>query len=187
MLNAVVCGAINHLLKTSSWALVRLRGFSGSVLAIEGTPFPIRLRIHEEGYFSAAEPEELPAVTISLPQDAVARLLADRSSLFSSIRISGAADLAETLGFVFRNLEWDAEGDLAGLIGDIPARRLALTGQGLANGLRNSAERGLENLREYAVEERRVVAANDEIVAFGEAVDVLRHDLSRLEKRIDSL
>ena len=187
MLNAAICGSINHLLKTSPWALARLCGFSGSVVAIEGAPFPLRLKIQDAGYFSVAEPDELAAVVIVLPADALARLLADRNSLFSSIKISGAADLAETLGFVFRNLEWDAEGDLAGLVGDIPARRIALAGHGLAAGLRSSAERGLENLREYFVDERQVVAADEELVAFAKAVDVLRDDLSRLEKRIERL
>ena len=187
MLNAVICGSINHLLKSSPWALARLCGFAGSVVAIEGAPFALRLKIQDAGYFSVAEPDELATVVIVLPADALARLLTDRSSLFSSIKISGAADLAETLGFVFRNLEWDAEADLAGLVGDIPARRMALAGQGLAAGLRSSAERGLENLREYFVDEQQVVAADEELVAFAKAVDVLRDDLSRLEKRIDRL
>ena len=187
MLNAAICGSINHILKTSPWALARLCGYSGAVVAIEGTPFPLRLKIQDAGFFSVAEPDDLAAVVIVLPADVLARFLTDRSSLFSSIKISGAADLAETLGFVFRNLEWDAEADLAGLVGDIPARRMALAGQGLTAGLCRSAERGLENIREYFVDELRVVASDEELVMFAEDVDVLRDDLSRLEKRIERL
>ena len=186
-MKALVCGPVNHLLKTSPWALARLRSFSGAVVAVEGVPFRLRLKIQDTGFLSVAEPDEPPAVVIFLPADALARLLIDSASLFSSIKISGAADLAETLGFVFRNLEWDAEADLAGFVGDIPARRFMLAGQGVATGLRNSAERGLENFREYFVDEQGLIAADEELVAFGKAVDVLRDDLSRLEKRINRL
>jgi hypothetical protein len=57
-----------------------------------------------------------------------AKLLLDRDALFASVKLSGSADLAECLAFVFRNLGWDIEEDLASVLGDIPARRLALTG-----------------------------------------------------------
>ncbi len=187
MLNSVICGPINHLLKSSPWALERLRRFSESVLLIEGMPFPLRLRIESDGYFSAALPEDSPVVTIFLPEDFASRFINDRNSLFSSIRIAGAADLAEALGFVFRNLEWDVEADLASVVGDIPTRRLTRAGKTLVSNVRSSAERGMENLREYLVEESGEISGKGDLAAFCSAVNALRDDLSRLEKRINRL
>jgi hypothetical protein len=66
-----------------------------------------------------------------LPDDAPL-IRADRSaSLFSAATISGSADLAETLGFVFRNLRWDIEHDLSRVLGDIVPGEPA-AGKGLA-------------------------------------------------------
>lgn len=187
MLSSVICGPINHLLQSSPWALERLRDFPESVLLIEGIPFPVRLRIRSDGYFIAALPEDFPVVTIFLPEDVAARFITDRNSLFSSIRIAGAADLAEALGFIFRNLEWDVEADLASVVGDILARRITRGGKTLAQRIRSSTERGIGNLREYLVEETGEIVANGDLAAFGTAVNALRDDLARLEKRINRL
>ena len=187
MLNSAICGPLNHLLKTSPWARERLREFSGSVLVLEGMPVSVRLVIQTEGYFSAAAFNDVPSVTISLPPDAAVRFLFDRHSLFSAIRIAGAADLAEVLSFVFRNLEWDVEADIASIVGDIPARRMTNASKQLVTGIRSAAQRSLENLREFVIDEEKAVAEDREIGDFLRAVDVLRDDLSRLEKRIDRL
>lgn len=77
-------------------------------------------------------------VTISFPQDALLLVLTDRPAFVAAARISGSGELAECLGFVFRNLQWDIESDLSQWVGDIAARRL-LAGE--SNGLRGKAVR----------------------------------------------
>jgi ubiquinone biosynthesis protein UbiJ len=115
------------------------------------------------------------------------RALVDRSKLFSSVKLGGSVDVAETLAFVFRNLKWDAEADLAAVIGDIPAHRLVKIGQSLAGSLQDAARNTAENIREYAVEESAMLIAPSDIRAFGEAVNRLRDDVARLEKRLAQL
>jgi ubiquinone biosynthesis protein UbiJ len=114
-------------------------------------------------------------------------LLVDRNSLFSSVKIAGSVDIAESLAFVFRHLRWDAEADLANLVGDIPARRLVLLAGHLGHQAQESAKRLIDNMAEYAVEDSTLLAAKRDVVSFGKAIDQLGDDMARLEKRIARL
>lgn len=116
----------------------------------------LRMSIDEHGLFQIGDAESNPNVAITLPTDIPARLLFDRDRLFSSIKL-GAADIAESLAFVLRNLEWDAEGDLAGFIGDIPAHRLARLAKSLAAGISDSIYRVSKNAVEYTTEESNLL------------------------------
>lgn len=184
MFISLFCRAINHVLRTSPWALERLKPHGGALLAIEGVPVALRLVIQRDGYFSTAEIEGPADVTIILPVDIGARFLVDRENVFSAVRISGAADLAESLGFVFRNLKWDVEADAAEIVGDVAAHRLMRTSCELARGLRSGLQRSAENLREFILEESALVASSGELARYVAIVDELRDDISRLEKRI---
>lgn len=184
----LLVSALNHLLQAEPWARERLRPHAGVQVVIVGGPLQLNLSIDEHGLLVAGEPSGIiPGVTVSLAADTPARLLVDRSSLFSSVKIAGAVDIAESLAFVFRHLRWDAEADLANLVGDVPARRLALLAGRLGHQVQESTKRLIDNVTEYAVEDSSLLAAKRDVVSFGTAVDQLRDDLARLEKRIDRL
>lgn len=175
---------LNHLLERERWAGERLRPFAGQSACIGGLPFALTMSVTDTGMFMPAVAGEEAAVTIELPADAPFRLLIDPSSVFGAARLSGAANFAETLAFVFRNLRWDYEADLAAVLGDIPAHRLARTlGDGLA-WQRSAAERLGRNAAEFATEEAGLVTPARDLAQFAQAVDQLRDDLARLEKRI---
>jgi len=186
-IDQLLFAGLNHLLRNEAWATERLRPFSGAHVLIEASPFKLNLLIDEQGFFSAAAQDQAVDVTLTLPADAPLRFLLDRNSLFSSVKLAGAADIAESLAFVFRNLRWDIEGDLAGVVGDIPARRISLLGARLGNELQESARRLGENFVEYATEDSSLLAPGRDIDSFGRAVDTLRDDLARLEQRIKRL
>lgn len=156
-------------------------------MLIVGGPLQLNLSIDAQGLLAVGSSAGTPEVTISLAADTPARLLVDRSSLFSSVKIAGSVDIAESLAFVFRHLRWDAEADLANLVGDVPARRLAILGGRLGHQVQESARRLVDNLGEYAVEDSSLLAVKRDVVSFGNAVDQLRDDLARLEKRINRL
>ncbi|MDR0777125.1 MAG: hypothetical protein LBE81_10895 [Azonexus sp.] len=179
--------ALNHLLAKESWARERLRPFAGTGVRIEGGPLVMGLRIDEHGLLVPMEVDAPVAVTLTLPADTPVRLLLDRSSLFAGVRLSGAADVAEALAFVFRNLRWDVEEDLARWVGDIPARRLVRLGSRFAGEVGESAYRLAANVAEYASNESGLLAGKDDIAVFAAAVDVLRDDLARLEKCLQRL
>lgn len=178
---------LNHLLAREDWARLRLGPYAGQTFRIEGGPAPLPMTVTESGYLRPASAGELPSVTIAFPSDAIVGLLFDAASIPASARLSGAASFAETLAFVFRNLHWDYEADLAGLFGDIPAHRIArLLGEGLA--WQRSTLRWLgSNLAEFATEESALVTRAPDLAQFCGEVDRLRDNLARLEKRISRL
>lgn len=180
--------SLNHLIQGEHWAQDRLRTHSGAQVLIDaGGFFKLRLGIDEYGLFQAGNTESDPHVAITLPTDIPARFFFDREKLFSSVKLGGSAEIAESLAFVLRNLEWDAEGDLAGLIGDIPAHRLVKMARSLSEAILDSINRASQNVAEFATEESAMLVSPSSIVDFGSAVNSLRDDVSRLEKRVSRL
>jgi len=178
---------LNHLIAQAPWASERLGRHAGARVAIAAGPLTLRLTIDGSGLLQAADTVAEPDVRIELPDDFAVRALTDRSKLMSGARLSGAADVAETLAFVFRNLRWDAEGDLAAVIGDIPARRLSLAASALARNTRDGLSRLGANFAEYASNEGELLADPAAVKNFVSAVDALRDDLARLDKRVERL
>ena len=187
MLNSVLVRMLNHLIAGETWAGERLRPFAGQRLLVAGGPFPVQLAITSDGLFEASDAAETPSVTITLPADFPARLLVDRSSLFAAAKLSGSADFAETLAFIFRNLRWDAEDDLSRLVGDIAARRLVQAGRALHEWQGKALNNLAANVAEYATEDSDLLAPPRDQQAFAEAVSTLRDDVARLEKRLQRL
>ncbi|MGB4066018.1 MAG: hypothetical protein WBK19_19510 [Azonexus sp.] len=186
-LNRLAILALNHLIEGESWAQTRLIAHSGAQVLIDSGLFVLRLGIDQRGLFHAGDKALEPDVSITLPSDLPARLLFNRDTLFSSVKLGGAADIAESLAFVLRNLQWDGEADLARLVGDIPARRIARLAQSVAVAIQDAVGRAAENFSEYALEESGMLAPNRDVAAFGGAVVCLRDDVARLEKRISRL
>lgn len=187
MFDAMITAALNHLLQGEPWARERLHAHAGAQALIRAGLFDVHLVVDSTGLFERGSPAQAAAVTISLPPDTPFRLLTDRSSVFQAARLEGSADFAETLAFVFRNLRWDVEADLAQLLGDIPARRLEMLRVAGFGQARESLLRVFRNFAEYASEDSDWLAPRRDIEAFGREVDVLRDDLARLEKRLARL
>ncbi len=178
---------LNHVISGEPWASERLRKHAGSHILIDSTVFRFQLAIDQEGLFRIADATNPADVTLTLPVDTPVRLMLDRARWLSSVRLAGSVDLAETLGFVFRHLNWDVEADLAKLIGDIAAHRIARAGRALGEALQRSLHGASENLVEFATQEVRFVVQHHEVDDFTLAVSGLRDDLARLEKRIERL
>jgi len=179
--------ALNHLIQAESWAQARLIGHSGAHVRIDSGPIVLSLGINEHGLFHPGDKTLDPDVSIALPADLPVRLLFDRDTLFSSVKLGGSANIAESLAFVLRNLQWDAEADLSEIVGDIAARRLARLARTMAVAIQDAIARVAENFSEYAVEESGMLTANRDVSEFGSAVNSLRDDVARLEKRISRL
>lgn len=187
MLDGVITAALNHLLLGEPWARERLRAHAGALALIKAGFADFHLVVGAEGLFEAGSATQEVAVTITLPSDAPFRLLTDRSSIFQAAKLSGSADFAETLAFVFRNLRWDVEADLARVLGDIPARRLEMLRGDLVKRASESSERLFRNFAEYASEDSDWLAPRRDVESFAKEVDVVRDDLARLEKRLSRL
>lgn len=180
--------AINHLLARADWARERLAPHAGRCARLRAEPLALTFAIDTNGYLVDTEDERTPDVTLSLPLSALPGLASgDTNKLMNAVRIEGSAELADTLGFVFRNLRWDAEEDLSRLFGDILAHRMV---EG-ATSLRRMHERawaGLTgNLAEYLAEEQQALVTRAALQGFGDELRALRDDLARLDKRLGRL
>lgn len=194
---------INHLIAEEDWARERLRPFAGQRARVELGPLALPLVVGADGLFVVDRPNQTdigeaadaadaadtiaPEVTITLAADAPLRALTGSASLLASAKISGAADFAEALAFVFRNLEWDVEDDLSFFVGDIAARRVVAGGKRLLNWQREQVRNLALNMAEYLTHEKPVIASAERLAAFAADVAFLQDDLKRLEQRINKL
>lgn len=183
MLDSLFVAAANHLLAAAPWARERLAPHAREAAQIRIGPLEFGFEIEPDGLLGECTHGEEPAVVITLP--ASARLLAGGiEAAMREARVSGTVDTADALGFVFRHLRWDAEGDLARLIGDIPAHRAARFGAGLLRSQHRVFGTLSENLREAVAEERTPLLSRIRAEAHREALRELRDALARLDKRL---
>ncbi|HZX31642.1 MAG TPA: hypothetical protein VFF03_09845 [Rhodocyclaceae bacterium] len=189
MLAQGTVSALNHLLSGADWARERLRAFAGQQARIQGGPLRIDLMVDGEGYFRRPDKsaDEPPAVTIELPADTPFRFLIDRNSIFAVARLSGTADFAETLAFVFRNLRWDVEEDLSKVVGDVVAHRLVRAGESFLGWQGQAARNLAANVTEYLGEESGMVVPKRDADRFATALAEAAADLERLERRVAKL
>lgn len=188
MLDVLAAAAINHLLHGADWARERLMPFAGASVRFLLPPFSSAFSVAEDGTLHPAAKDLQPAATIRLtPPLAVRLLVLKDESARSEIEVEGDAALAAALTRVLGTLRWDVEEDLSHLIGDIAAHRVAQAGRALVDWQRAAAANMARSLGEYLTEERPMVAGREALRAFAQAVDELRDDTDRLEKRIQRL
>lgn len=183
MLERAAIGFLNHLLSSESWALARLKPFAGRCARFDVGPLSFCFCVSPDGSLHVCEPVQAADVALRLPDDTPVRLLLDRDSVFQSAQVTGAADFAEALGFVARNLRWDAEGDAARLIGDIPAHRLARDVRAFVSTKSEAANRLAANFVEFFADEESLVVRPGALSVFSKEVEQLAKDLARLEYR----
>jgi len=187
MLLDAALAIVNHLLAGEDWARDRLQPFAGQSARLEFGALALPLSISSDGLFVAAGRDAPADVTITLPADAPLRALTDRPSLFTAARLAGSAELAETLGFIFRNLRWDIEADLAPLTGDIAAHRLVAGGKQVLRWHQQLAFNLATNFAEYLTEENPSIARRGDVEGFCAQVASLPDEVARLEARIAAL
>lgn len=180
-------GTINHLLRQAHWAPARLKPFAGRHVRISAPPFGARLRIAEDGLLAEADGDAAPDVEIVLPAHTPFLLLGGTDQIMKAAHISGAADFAEAVGFVLANLRWDAEEDLARVIGDVAARRAVDTAGRLTGWQRQAAANLVENLAEYLTEEKPLLAKRRDLAALTADIQQAEEALAILDRRVRRL
>ena len=185
MLDPAATAFINHLLRGASWARDELRRFSGKTARFEVMPLALSLTVLESGEVAPAEDAAAPAVTIRLTPGLLLRFAVRDESAWREVGIAGDTDFASAINHLVRNLRWDVEEDLSRAFGDIAAHRMAESGRTF----RRWGEQALLNtgrsFAEYWTEERPLIASAHDLDDFNRAVDELRDDVARLEKRIE--
>jgi len=184
-LGAAPVAFLNHLLRGASWAREALKPHAGRTARFEMAPFALSLTVREDGGVLQAPPGANPDATVRLTPGLALRLSARDETAWREVEVAGDAEFAAAVNRIARNLRWDIEEDLSRVFGDIPAHRMAEGGRGL----RRWGEQALENtgrsFAEYWTEEQPLIAGASDLEEFNRAVDQLRDDVARLEKRID--
>lgn len=186
MFDALAGAPLNHLLRANAWARVALQPHAGKIACFRCLPFETRLVVLDNGEVAPAS-GEMPAVTLTLTPGLMLRVAAHDDTVWRDVVIDGDTALANTIHHLWRHLRWDAEEDLSKVIGDIPAHRIAESGRTLQRWAQASGDNLARSFAEYWTEERPLIATRDDIAGFSAAVDHLRDDVARLEKRIEQL
>lgn len=186
MLDLAFLQALNHLLAAAPWAREKLIPFAGKRARLVLGPLPVDFRIAPDGTLESLG-AGAPAVEIVLPATAPLALLEGRAAMMRGAHISGAADFAEALGFVLRNLDWDAEEDLSRVVGDIAARRIVRTAGEFAAARADAARRLAGNVAEYLRYEQPAGVDKRALAAFAGEVGALRQASDALERRLAAL
>jgi len=182
-----VAAFINHLLRSASWARDALGRHAGKTARFEVFPFAVALTVLDSGEVAPAAADAAPAATVKLAPGLMLRLAARDESAWREIGITGDTDFASAIHHVTRNLRWDVEEDLSRVFGDIAAHRMAETGRTFQRWGEQAVENTGRAFAEYWTEEQPLIAGARDLEEFGRAVDQLRDDAARLEKRIEHL
>jgi ubiquinone biosynthesis protein UbiJ len=200
MLDQGLIRSINHVLRQQEWPLARLQAFAGRTLTIRLSPMPdLRLSIGEDGLLapqgvvSATGGQEdgwreQPAdLTVTLKPAAVIRILQQDAAALRDVELTGAADLAQLVQQLFRELRWDAEEDLSRVFGDVVAHRMVSTGRDFIVWQKDAAQRLAQNLAEYWTEEQPLLVPRENLSRFADDVARAGSSVDALERRIVAL
>lgn len=180
--------AINHLVASTPVHAERLRAHAGRRIDLHVAPLPSR-QVLVDSSGRLIEPSATGPADLSVRGSVLDALVPglDRGERIGRFRFEGDAVLAQDLRSVLAQLAWDAEDDLARLVGDIPARRLADAVTTIRDQGRSSVGRLFANLGEYVAEERQAALSRTRLEAFAAEIAACREAVDRLEARIDGL
>ena len=179
---------INHLLASDPQACDRLVAHAGRSLLLTTAGIELHWVIGADGLLREAAPEDAvrpPDLHVVLDTQALREAIANRTSLrLSGTRMTGDAELAQALSWLLAHVRWDAEDDLARVIGDIPARRVAQTGKAALDQAATLWARAGDGTRDWFARAPRDLVSRHEMAALQEGVRDLRDAAARLEKRL---
>jgi len=188
MLATFALAPLNHLLRSESWASKRLRPYAGKTVRFCILPFlDINLTVHASGELLAAMSCATIDTTITLDLGLLPRLLAHDEEAYRKISISGDSAFAEELLRISKNLHWDMEQDLSGIIGDILAHRVVKASEDLKQWHNKTIRNLSETLVEYWMEEQPLLVKSIHVHEFISEVGALRSDVEQLEKRVEKI
>ena len=141
---------VNHVLASEPVATERLRPHAGRCMQLHFDGWPALLpplpatafRVTPAGLIEwcgadlPAAPELRVSIDASNPALAMAQALAGTRP---KVEVAGDAAFATDLNWLFDNLRWDVQDDLARVVGPAPAREIARVAQGIAAGMQEAA------------------------------------------------
>ena len=127
---------LNHVLMSEPEAMKRLARQKGQRIELVWQKMQLRLQATPAGLLERADFEGFDlrlTVTEESPLDLVSALARGDKP---RVRIEGDVQLAAEVNWLIDNVRWDAEEDLARLVGDAPAHTLAQLGRQALSAIR---------------------------------------------------
>lgn len=189
---AVGVRLLNALLDREDWARERLRGYAGKTVSLVVGRVQLIYTISSQGKLEQGHPAVVPDVTLTLPQDKLPELPqilqdGDFSRVAQLMHVQGEAGLANLVSDLAANLRWDAEHDLANIVGDVMAVRLFSGARRAFSGLRDLGQRLTGNVSEYLTEETALLVTRPELDGLREQSAGLTQRLDELDRRLNHL
>ncbi len=179
--------ALNHLLAQNSWALPRLKKFSGKTARFNVAPFSFACTILDDGFLRNADTASSADALCIIPPSLLPRLALHDDNAHKEIGSEGDAALLAEIFFLSQNLRWDVAEDISKITGDIAAERIVQTTQNMRQQLHGATTHFSQAVAEYWTEEQPLIAKSKPISNFMQQVDTLRNDIARLEQRLKRL
>lgn len=175
---------LNHLLAQAPWARLKAGQLAGLPVRIVAFPLDVTLVFDEDGWIAVSD--ALPVAKLVLTPWTMIRLVTNPDQS-PPIDLQGDAQLAARFGMLLRTLTWDAEADLAHLLGDTVAHAVLRVVREWVRWQSASLFDYARTWLEYASEEAKVIVRSEHIAGFVTDVDNLRDCTARLTKRIECL
>jgi len=185
MLKPLVTHFLQHLTQQNDWARPYLQPYAGKIVLFDFSLIQTPLVILEDGSMAIAGETSSPDATMLIPPSLALRLLAKDAEANAYIRIDGDTHLATEVSKVLQLMRWDVEEDLSKVVGDIGAYKIIQLSQQALENTKKHAVNLADMLTEYWQEEKNILAKKTHIESFNAAVDELKSDVDRLEKRIN--
>ena len=182
--------AVNHLLARESWARERLAPYSGKTARLSCPPVVLTLLVQPDGYLGTVGEAEAQQcdVTISVPSDALpAFVQGGQAAVMKHVKIEGDAEFATVIAKLAEHLRWEPEEDLAKLIGDGPAWRVASVVRTVGEHVQRTGRNLLDTAAEYLLDENPQLVRRTAFEDFNVELARARDALGRVEKRIERL
>lgn len=135
--------ALNYVLMQEPQARQRLARQKGRVVQVRWRRFELALCTTPAGLLDLAPAQAAPDLTLTVSQESPWELAqAVLRSEKPPVSIAGDVQLAAEINWLADHVRWDAEEDLARLIGDAPAHALAEAARSLVTALQGFLRRG---------------------------------------------
>ncbi len=188
--------AVNHLLARESWARDRLTPYAGKLARLDVPPVTLLLAVQPDGYLAAVDEHDARGCDVSIALGAAGRSPLDAAAAFAQggqaalmkhVKIEGDAEFAAQIAKLAEHLRWEPEEDLARLIGDAPAHRIAALVRTTGEHARRSGRNLLGSLTEDWLDENPQVVRRAALADVGAELARARDALARVEKRVERL
>lgn len=177
--------AFNHLLGQHPGVRAELAAHAGRRVAITLPPLTVSGVITDAGFLAACQGS--PEATVRLSHGAVLTALSGQPAGMGNVAFDGDGVLASSLAALLSRLHWDAEEDLSRIVGDSVAHRVGRTVRSALGVKGEIGGRLLEGWIEHLRDEVPLLARRQDVAQFVAAVDTLRDDSERLQKRLAHL